>query len=110
MLCSSKPFVTLLLLTLSSTHTLAHSQANGHDHEHDLDLNLNDAACTPAEVDPSPIQHLYAEDGMEVNFILISPDLSAANPRCQGWPSPLAMYQVMSLKAVTFGSRYKFEG
>ena len=104
------PFITLLLLTLS-THTLAHSQANDLDLDlnHDLDIDLNDASCTPAEVDPSPIQHLYAEDGMEVNLILISPDLSFANPRCQGWPSPLAMYQVMSLKPVTFGSRYKFE-
>ena len=81
MLCSSKPFITLLLLTLSSTHTLAHSQANdlNLDLDLDLDLNLDDASCTPAEVDPSPIQHLYAEDGMEVNLILISPDLSFPN-------------------------------
>ena len=35
-----------------------------------------------------------------------SPGPSFANPRCQGWPSPLAMFQVMSLTAVTFGSRY----
>ena len=79
MLCSSKPFITLLLLTLSSTHTLAHSQTNGHDLDHDLDLDHDDASCTPAEVDPSPIQHLYAEDGMEVNLIPISPDLSFPN-------------------------------
>ena len=49
-----------------SSHTLAHSQANGHganvDQGHDHDY----ASCTPAQVDPSPIQHLYAEDGMEV--------------------------------------------
>ena len=82
MLCSSKLFITLLLLTLS-THTLAHSQTNGHDLDHDLDLDHDDASCTPAEVDPSPIQHLYAEDGMEVNLILISPELSFVNLRCQ---------------------------
>ena len=35
-----------------------------------------------------------------------SPGPSFANPRCQGWPSPLAMFQVMSLTAATFGSRY----
>ena len=80
--CSpNKPLITLLLLTLSTTNTLAHSQANGHDL--DLDHDLDDASCTPADVDPSPIQHLYAEDGMEVNLILISPELSFTNPRCQ---------------------------
>ena len=29
------------------------------------DLNDYDG-CTPATVDPSPIQHVYAEDGLEV--------------------------------------------
>ena len=52
---------TLLLL---STHTQAHSRASNQDLDHD------DASCTLAEVDPSLIQHLYAEDGMEVNFYI----------------------------------------
>ena len=56
---------TLLLL---STHTQAHSGASNQDLDLNLDHNLDDASCTPAEVDPSPIQHLYAEDGMEVIF------------------------------------------
>ena len=62
---------TLLLL---STHTQAHSRASNQDLNLNLDLdpdnNHDDASCTPAEVDPSPIQHLYAEDGMEVNFYI----------------------------------------
>ena len=36
----------------------------------DLGLDANDLddedSCTPATVDPSPIQHVYAEDGLEV--------------------------------------------
>ena len=60
MFYSSKAFLLLvqLLLNLSTL-----TQANGNDHDD------NDASCSPAEVDPSPIQHFYAEDGMEVNLI-----------------------------------------
>ena len=61
MFYSSNAFILLLqlLLTLSTL-----TQADGNDHE-----DNDDASCSPAEVDPSPIQHLYAEDGMEVNLI-----------------------------------------
>merc|ERR1719352_2095971 len=69
MLCSSEHFtipllLLLLLLSLSTYVTQAHSQANG--------SSSNDASCTPAEVEPSPIQHLYAEDGMEVSSVAFS--------------------------------------
>ena len=52
------PSILLLLLT--------HSQA----HDPHQDLELEEAACSPALIDPSPIQHVYAEDGMEVNHNL----------------------------------------
>ena len=49
----------ILLLPLLLTHSQAHDP-----HQ---DLELEEAACSPALIDPSPIQHVYAEDGMEVN-------------------------------------------
>ena len=80
MLCSSKPFsintllpLFLLLLLTIYTPTQAHSQANGFSRDHD------DDSCTPAQVDPSPVKHLYAEDGMEVDDNISFSDLG------QGW-------------------------
>ena len=52
----------ILLLPLPLTHSQAHDP-----HQ---DLELEEAACSPALIDPSPIQHVYAEDGMEVNHNL----------------------------------------
>ena len=61
----------LLFLLNLSVQTHLDCELSSHDcGSRDLGSDENDLdgedSCTPATVDPSPIQHVYAEDGLEV--------------------------------------------
>ena len=61
----------LLFLLNLSVQTQLDCELGSSDHGSlDLGSDANDLdgedSCTPATVDPSPIQHVYAEEGLEV--------------------------------------------
>ena len=84
----------------------------------DLGLDANDLddedSCTPATVDPSPIQHVYAEDGLEVtsagNKITWCQAICAVSCICyQIWPwynQPLMPLKHDQVSRVAFSSCY----
>ena len=109
----------LLFLLNLSVQTQLDCELGSHDcGSWDLGSDANDLddedSCTPATVDPSPIQHVYAEDGLEVtsagNKITWCQAICAVSCICyQIWPwykQPLMPLKHDQVSRVAFSSCY----